>query len=179
MKRAAAPALGVLLLLAAACGARSGGAGPSPRGVGSASVEWAGLRYAFSLLPSPADRIRVRASVRNATDGSGTWEVPWCVIWLRLYRDDHLVLDHGVRQGCEGSVRTVDLRPGEERVFHESLAAGDVLAEGTEEARFLVRTYVPRSDRLGPPRSEMEVTLGDVVLRRETVVPSPDTAALR
>lgn len=167
MKRAVAgPLLGLLFVVPVACAAPGSGPGPAPRGVGSTSLEWAGLRYTFSLTPSPRDRIRVRAVVRNVGDGPGTWEVPWCVIWLRLYRHDRLVLDQGARRGCADAVRVLDLQAGEEEVFHGTLTAREVLPEGTDAASFLVRVYVPRGGELGVPRTEMEATLGDVVLRR-------------
>lgn len=178
MKRAVAGlAAGGLLLALGACGARDPGAGPSPRGVGTTTLDWAGLRTTLSLLPSSPDRLRVRAVVRNVTDGPVTREVPWCVIWLRLYRDGRLVLDHGAREGCPGAIRVLALAPGEERVFHESLLARQVLPEGTEEACFLVRAYVPRGGRPGLPRAEMEATLGDAELRIGTDPGAPDSAA--
>ena len=90
-------------------------------------------------------------------------ELPFCVIRMRLYRDGEPVWDQGADGGC-GGIRQVRLAPGEQADFWSSATADEVLTPGTEAGTFLVRVYLPASQRPGLPRAEMELTLGEITL---------------
>lgn len=152
-----------LLLLIPACAGRSPG-DPAP-GVGSTSIDWAGLRIEYTMAPSPADRLRVSATAVNRYDGRIVRTLPFCVIRVRLYRGDRLAWDQGRAEACFG-VRTLDLQPGEERNFWSSTTAERVLGDSLPPGDFLVRLFLPGSDRPGTIRTSMEVTLGEKTLGR-------------
>lgn len=158
---------GLLLCLAAlaACSPAGSEGEPPVRGGASAAAEWADLRYAIRLLPSPPDRVRARATLRNVGPGHRSQTMPFCLVWLRFYRGGGLVYDAGAEAGCGGAVRVVELRRGEEATFRGAVSADEVLGDGREPGRYLVRAYIPGSDRPGLPRAEMELTLGEVELR--------------
>lgn len=175
------PAIAALLALGAvACSGRSPG-DPAP-GVGSTSVDWAGLTIQYLMLPSPSDRIRVSATVANRTGGRLLRELPFCVVRLRLYRGDRLAWDEGRVEAC-GGIRTLDLRPGEEQDFWTSVTAERVLGDSLPAGDYLVRVFLPGSDRPGTIRTSMELTLAEKTLGRETQdSPGPDSfrkAAMR
>ena len=177
--RPAARLAGALLLLwlLPACAGRAPG-DPAP-GVGSTALDWAGLRIEYTMAPSPADRIRIGATVANRSPGRLVRELPFCVIRMRLYRGDRLAWDQGGVDNCFG-VRTLHLEPGEERNFWASTTADRVLGDSLAGGDYLVRLFLPGSDRPGTVRTNMEVTLGEKTLRRvperrsgsETHIPS-------
>ena len=158
-------------LAASACG---GGGRGSPDGTGApdrgpptaASVEWAGLRYEVSMLPSPADRIRLRAEVTNVSAGYREAELPWCLIRARLHRDGRVVYDQARADGCGDGIRLIRLERGGSEAFRRTLAAERVLGDSLSPGRFDVSVRLPRARGLGPPRAEMELRLGSVTLER-------------
>ena len=164
-RRARARPTGVflLLLLLPACAGRAPG-DPAP-GVGSTALDWAGLRIEYTMAPSPADRIRIGATVANRSPGRLVRELPFCVIRMRLYRGDRLAWDQGRVDNCFG-VRTLHLAPGEERDFWASTTADRVLGDSLPGGDYLVRLFLPGSDRPGTIRTNMEVTLGEKTLER-------------
>lgn len=156
-----------LLLLAgvAACAGRDPG-DPAP-GVGSTTLEWAGLSIEYRMIPSSADRIRVGATVANRTSGTVARELPFCVIRMRLYRGDRLAWDEGRAEACAG-IRTVQLRPGEEQDFWSSVTAERVLGDSLPAGDYLVRLYLPGNARPGAIRTSMELTLAEKTLARSS-----------
>lgn len=162
-----------LVALAAACGGRTGGEGPgeagSPRygAPGSASVEWAGLRFRYVLPVSRPDRIRIRAEVTNVSGRVREAEIPLCVVQARLYRDGAVAYDQAEADGCGEAIRVVRLRDGESREFRRTLSAGEVLGDSLRPGPFEVRVRLPRNAGRGPPRAEMDFVLGTVELRRD------------
>lgn len=170
----AAPAVAAALAaVLAACaptppggsGAGEGGSVPGPPG--SASVEWAGLRFRFSLRPSPADRIRIRAEVTNVSGHVREAEVPWCLVRLRLAREGAVVFDRARTEECGGGVRILRLADGEARRFRAVLTAAEVLGDSLRPGRFAARVRLAGAGgRPGPPRAEMELLLGTVELSR-------------
>lgn len=128
-------------------------------------MEWAGLRIAWELVPSPPDRIRVHAVVANREARHVARELPWCVVRMRLYRDGELAWDQGADGRC-GGIREVRLAPGEEADFRSSATAEEVLGPEAAGGDFLVRVYLPGSRRPGLPRADMELTLGEITLTR-------------
>jgi hypothetical protein len=160
-RRALAVVLSLAVLTPAGCAARSGDANP---GVGEASVEWAGLRLEVRLPRSPADRLRAVASATNVSDRFLVREIPFCVAVIRLYRGDRLAWDQG-REGCVGR-RIVRLAVGETETHWTTVRAEQVPgADSGEEGSFTVRAYWPpeRHPRM-PPRTAMEVTVGEIRL---------------
>lgn len=151
-----------LLPAAAACAGRA--PGERAPGVGSTSVEWADLRFEWILRPAPDDRLRVRATVTNVGPGAVVREVPRCLNHLRLYRGDDRIWDQGRTGDCFG-IRTLHLAAGESRSFRSGWTAAAVLGDSIPAGELTVRVYLPRNDRPGPPRSEMELTLGRTTLR--------------
>lgn len=165
--RVGAPAAALAVLLAA-CAGPSGEAGrPSPGPPGEASVEWAGLRFRLSLIPSPRNRIRLGATVSNVSDGVREAELPWCLLQVRLYRDGELAFDQSAADRCGEAVRVVRLRRGHSRRFRRTLSAAEVLGDSLRPGRYEVRARIPgNTGRRGPPRAPMEFALGTVELRR-------------
>ena len=151
------------LLLFPACAGRAPG-DPAP-GVGTTTLDWAGLRIEYTMAPSPTNRLRVNATVVNRSPQRVVRELPFCVIRIRLYREDRLAWDQGRREACFG-VRTVDLQPSEGRDFWTSTTADRVLGDSLPAGDYLVRLFLPGSDRPGTIRTNMEVTLGEKTLRR-------------
>lgn len=162
----AATVLPAVLLPACAASSAGGAGGASPGPPGSASVEWAGLRFRFSLLPSPADRIRLRAEVTNVSGHVREAELPWCLVQARLYRDGALAFDQAEARGCDEAVRVLRLSDGRSREFWSTLTAEEVLGDSLRPGPFEVRTRLPRNSGRGPPRAEMEFFLGTVELER-------------
>lgn len=150
-----------LLAALLACAPRTSGPPPG----GSGILEWAGLRLEVELLPSPADRLRARAVLRNTSDHFLAREVPHCVLRLRLYRGGSLIWDQGEEEACVG-VRIVRLAPGERRSFWTSVRSRRILRGEHPEGEYLVRAFWPaRSPAPGrPPRAAMEITVGVVRL---------------
>lgn len=126
-------------------------------------MEWAGLEIRWELVPSPADRIRVRAVVGNRGERHVRRELPTCVARVRLYRAGELAWDRASEDAC-GGIRRVDLGPGEEAEFWWSAAAAEILGDDMPAGDYLVRVYLPPGRRPGPPRAEMELTLGEITL---------------
>jgi len=159
-RRALAALLCVAVTAAGGCAARSADANP---GVGDASVEWAGLRLEVRLRRSPPDRLRAVASATNVSDRYLVRELPFCVALLRLYRGDRLAWDQA-REGCVGR-RIVRLAVGETETYWTTVRAEEVPGADSGEGRFTVRAYWPpeRHPRM-PPRTAMEVTVGEVRL---------------
>lgn len=120
----------------------------------------------MSLLPSPPDRIRLRAEVRNVSAGFREEELPWCLIGARLHRDGRVVYDRARAQGCGAGVRLVRLESGEAETFRATLTAAGVLGDSVSPGAFEVTVRLPRRRGLGPPRAEMELRLGTVTLER-------------
>lgn len=127
-------------------------------------MDWAGLEITWHLVSSPRDRIRVRAVVANRQGRHLSRELPYCIVRLRLYRRGERVWDQGADGGC-GGLRQVRLAPGEEVDFWSSVTAEEVLGGDVPAGDFLVRVHLPSSQRLGLPRAEMELTLGEITLR--------------
>lgn len=162
---------GAASLVGVACGGsgRGGGsetAAPRRTPPTSSSVEWAGLRYEVSLLPSPTDRVRLRAVVTNVSSGYRETELPWCLIRARLRRDGEVVFDQAEADGCGEGVRMIRLENGQSEEFRRTLAAARVLGDSLSPGRFGVSVRLPRARNLGPPRAEMELGLGSVTLER-------------
>ncbi len=166
----------VLTTALSACAGRSP-EGSAP-GVGSTSVDWAGLTIEYRMLPSADDRLRVSASVENRTSGRVVRELPFCVVRLRLYLSDRLVWDEGRAEACAG-IRTLDLRPGEVEDFWSSFTAERVLGDSLPEGDYLVRLYLPGSDRPGTIRTSMELTLAEKTLARPSTQSSGRSASIR
>lgn len=158
-------ALPVLLALGvAACSGRA--PGDPPAGVGSTSVEWAGVRIAWELLAAPDDRLRVTATVANVAGRTVDRDLPLCLNHLRLYRGDALLWDRGGTGDCFG-LQSLRLAPTESRSYHTGLTAAEVLGDSIPPGEFTVRVHVPGNDRPGLPRADMELTLGQKLLQRE------------
>lgn len=90
-------------------------------------------------------------------------ELPHCVIRVRLYREGQLAWDQGADGACDG-LRQVGLSPGEEADFWSSVTADEVLGPDLPPGDFLVRVHLPSRQRPGPPRAEIELTLGEISL---------------
>lgn len=159
-------AIGAACLASAACAGGGGAGAPRQGPPGEASVEWAGLRYRVALLPSPGDRIRLRAEVTNISARYREEELPWCLIRARLHRDGRVVYDRAGTEGCAEGLRLVRLRSGESEAFQTTLSATRVLGDSLAPGRFEVSVRLPRARELGPPRAEMELRLGTVTLER-------------
>lgn len=162
-----------MTLAAAGCGGGGPGSGGrigSPtRGAAAASVEWAGLRYAVSLLASPEDRIRLRAEVTNVSTRYREAELPFCPIRARLHRDGRVVWDQARAEGCGDGVRLIRLESGQSEEFRRTLTAARVLGDSLRPGPFEVSVRLPRARGPGPPRpprAEMELRLGTVTLER-------------
>lgn len=158
------PAPVALLLLTAACVGRSPGEPPS--GVGSTTVEWASFRIEWNLQPAPDDRLRVLATVTNVGDRTLERELPRCLNRLRLYRSDALIWDRGGTESCFG-LQWLRLAPTESRSFRVGLTAAEVLGDSLPPGEVTVRVHLPGRDRPGLPRADMELTLGQKILRPE------------
>lgn len=156
-------ALLLAALLVGACAGRGPG-DPAP-GVGSTTLDWAGLRLEYRMLPSPGDRIRVSATVVNGTGRRVYRELPYCVIRMRLYRADRVVWDQARDEACVG-VRTLELAPGEQRDYRSSVTAERILGDSLAPGDYLVRLYLPGSDRPGTFRTSVELTLAAKTLER-------------
>lgn len=152
----------LLVALVVACAGRS--PGDPPPGVGSTTVEWAGVRITWQLSPTADDRLRVRATVTNVADGTLERELPRCLNRLRLYRGDALVWDRAGTGDCFGLQR-LRLAPAESRSFHTGITAAEVLGDSLPPGEVTVRVHLPGRDRPGLPRAEMELTLGRKLLR--------------
>lgn len=148
--------------LVAACAGRS--PGEPPPGVGSTTVEWAGMRVTWDLQRTADDRLRVRATVTNVGDATRERELPRCLNRLRLYRGDALVWDRAGTRDCFG-LQWLRLEPAESRTFHTGLTAAEVLGDSLPAGEVTVRVYLPGRDRPGLPRADMELTLGRKLLR--------------
>lgn len=126
-------------------------------------MEWAGLELTWELVRSPPDRVRVRAVVSNGGERHVERELPYCVIRIRLYREGRLAWDQGSDGACAG-IRSIRLPPGADAAYRSSVTAGEVLGPDVPPGDFLVRVHLPGSRRPGPPRAEMELTLGQITL---------------
>lgn len=165
LRTARRPTLAALLLLTvASCAGR--GPGEPPPGVGSTSAEWAGLQVRWELLPAPDDRLRVLATVTNVADRTLDRDLPRCLNHLRLYRGDALVWDRGGTGDCFG-LRWLRLAPTESRSYRTGLTATEVLGDSLPPGEFTVRVHLAGRDRPGLPRADMELTLGQKLLRPE------------
>ena len=153
-----------LLALAAGCAGRA--PGEAPPGVGSATVEWADFRIDWSLQPAPDHRLRVTATVTNVGRRTLERELPRCLNRLRLYRGDALVWDRAGTGDCFG-LNWLTLAPSESRSWRTGLSAAEVLGDSIPPGEFLVRARVPGRTGPGLPRADIEVTLGQKILRPE------------
>lgn len=158
-----AAVLGATAALAACAGADPG---PPTPGAASASFEWAGLSLRVELISSPPDRIRARGTLTNVEDRFLEREVPRCVVMLRMYRRERRAWSDGAGTGCFGT-RVVRLRPGESRQFQRTIEAARIMGDSLPPGRYRVRAFWPRRVRPGPPRTEIEVTLGGAELEPE------------
>lgn len=163
--------LGSVIMTAAGCGGSGSGpagrTGVPSRGASAASVEWAGLRYAVSLLASPEDRIRLRAQVTNVSTRYREAELPFCLIRARLHRDGRVVWDQARAEGCGDGIRLIRLESGQSEEFRRALTAARVLGDSLPPGRFEVSVRLPRARGAGPPRpprAGMELRLGTVTL---------------
>lgn len=156
-------ALGLFGALAACAGVDPGPPTPGPA---STSFEWAGLRLRVELISTPPHRIRARGTLTNVEDRFLERDVPRCVVMLRMYRRESRVWSDGAGTGCFGT-RVVRLRPGESRQFQRTIRAARILGDSLPSGRYLVRAFWPRRVRPGPPRAEIEVTLGGAELEPE------------
>lgn len=126
-------------------------------------MEWADLDIRWELVPTPPDRIRVHAVVSNRSGRALDLELPYCVVRIRLYREGRLAWDEGGEGDCDG-IRRIRLAPGEASDFWSSATADEVLGPDLPPGDFLARIYLPGSRRPGPPRADLELTLGEITL---------------
>lgn len=154
----------IFLVLAAGCAGRA--PGEDVPGVGTATVEWADFRIDWNLQPAPDDRLRVTATVTNVGRRTLERELPRCLNRLRLYRGDGLVWDRAGTGDCFG-VNWLTLAPTESRSWRAGLTAAEVLGDSISPGEFTVRVRIAGRDRPGLPRADLEVTLGQKILRPE------------
>lgn len=147
----------------AACGPASRSALVAPPF--ETSFEWAELRFSVSVLPSPADRLRLRAEIENLAARFRSVHTPVCFPWMRAYREGRLAWDQREGGACEGMSPLVEIPPNGEEVWHGTLSADRILGDSLPAGEYGLALYVPRADRPGqPPRAPMELPLGRVRL---------------
>jgi len=143
------------------------------------ATRWAGLEFSALLVKSPADRVRVRARVRNVGSGLLSRHVPWCLVRLRAYLDGRVLPDPVQERECAGFERLVSLAPGESTEYHHWIPAERLLPDDRDEAVVVLRVRLPRETRPGvPPRAEREMTLARLEVRRWPGRQSRDSGSL-
>lgn len=129
-------------------------------------MDWAGFRLSTEILPSPPDRLRARAVIRNTTRRFLSARLPGCLPWLRAYRDGLLVWDQWRDSGCETALRLVELPPDGEETKLVVLPAAEILGDSLPDGVYQLTAFIPRAWTPGPPRPEMELLLSRVRLAR-------------
>lgn len=134
-----------------------------------AAYRWAGLEFSTRLLGGTRGPLQVRSRVTNVREHrTGSLRIPWCIPWIRIYRDGELVYDRGSDdEPCFGPERIVDLAPRESEPHHWSVPLGKFLPPNRQEATLEVFVFLPRANHPSqPPRAASEIRVGEVVVNR-------------